>query len=97
MHAHTDGDDRLLHLFIVYGITGVRDMAGDVAKLADARRRINSGELIAPRSYSQARCSKARRRNQMKRPGSSTRPKKLGTVWNDWRSCTPRLCLPAQV
>ena len=26
MHAHTDGDDRVLRLFTAYGITGVRDM-----------------------------------------------------------------------
>lgn len=49
MHAHTDGDDRVLRLFTAYGITGVRDMAGDAAKLADARRRITSGELTGPR------------------------------------------------
>ena len=49
MHVHSDGDDRALHLLIAYGITGVRDMAGDVAKLADTRRRITSGELIGPR------------------------------------------------
>lgn len=49
MHAHTDGDDRTLHLLIAYGITGVRDMAGNVKKLTDARRRIASGELTGPR------------------------------------------------
>jgi hypothetical protein len=49
MHVHSDGDDRALHLLIAYGVTGVRDMAGDVAKLADARHSITSGELIGPR------------------------------------------------
>ena len=49
MHAHSDGDDRALRLFIAYGITGIRDMAGDAAKLADARRRITSGEVTGPR------------------------------------------------
>ncbi len=49
MHAHSDGDDRALHLLIAYGITGIRDMAGDAAKLADARRRITSRELTGPR------------------------------------------------
>jgi imidazolonepropionase-like amidohydrolase len=49
MHVHSAGDDRALHLFIAYGITGIRDMAGDAAKLADARRRITSGELTGPR------------------------------------------------
>jgi imidazolonepropionase-like amidohydrolase len=49
MHAHSDGEDRVLRLFIAYGITGIRDMAGDAAKLTDARRRIRSGELTGPR------------------------------------------------
>jgi imidazolonepropionase-like amidohydrolase len=49
MHVHTDGDDRKLRLLLAYGITGVRDMGGDVAKLEDARRRITSGELAGPR------------------------------------------------
>jgi len=49
MHAHSEGDDRALHLFIAYGITGIRDMGGDAAKLTDARRRITSGELTGPR------------------------------------------------
>jgi imidazolonepropionase-like amidohydrolase len=49
MHAHSDGDDRALRLFIAHGITGIRDMAGDAANLADARRRIASGELTGPR------------------------------------------------
>lgn len=49
MHGPTDGDDRALRLFTAYGITGVRDMAGDAAKLADARCRIKSGHLTGPR------------------------------------------------
>lgn len=49
MHVHTDGEDRRLRLLLAYGITGVRDMGGDLAKLADARRRITSGELAGPR------------------------------------------------
>ena len=49
MHAHTDGDDRILRLLLAYGIMGVRDMAGDVTKLTEARRRLKSGELIGPR------------------------------------------------
>jgi len=48
MHVHSDGDDRALHLLVAYGITGIRDMAGDAAKLADARRRIMLGELTGP-------------------------------------------------
>ena len=49
MHVHTDGEDRVLHSLLAYGITGIRDMAGDARKLADARRRINSVELNGPR------------------------------------------------
>jgi len=49
MHVHTDGEDRVLHFLVANGITGVRDMAGDTAKLADARRRIMSGGVIGPR------------------------------------------------
>src|SRR6266446_6759296 len=49
MHVHTDGEDRVLHFLLANGITGVRDMAGDAAKLADARRRITSGEVTGPR------------------------------------------------
>ena len=49
MHVHTDGEDRVLYFLLANGITGVRDMAGDAAKLADARRRITSGEVTGPR------------------------------------------------
>jgi imidazolonepropionase-like amidohydrolase len=49
MHVHTDAEDRFLRLLLANGITGIRDMAGDAAKLTDARRRINSGELAGPR------------------------------------------------
>jgi imidazolonepropionase-like amidohydrolase len=49
MHAHTDGEGRVLHLLLANGITGIRDMGGEIAKLAEARRRIESGELMAPR------------------------------------------------
>jgi imidazolonepropionase-like amidohydrolase len=49
MHVHTDGEDRPLGLFRAYGITGIRDMGGDVAKLSNARHRMNSGELVGPR------------------------------------------------
>ena len=49
MHVHSNGEDRVLHLLLSSGITGIRDMAGDVTRLADARRRIKSGELTSPR------------------------------------------------
>jgi imidazolonepropionase-like amidohydrolase len=37
MHVHTDGDGRTLRLLLASGITGVRDMGGDVSKLAELR------------------------------------------------------------
>jgi imidazolonepropionase-like amidohydrolase len=49
MHVHTDGDARALRLLLASGITGVRDMGGDVAKLAESRRRIVAGDLLGPR------------------------------------------------
>jgi imidazolonepropionase-like amidohydrolase len=49
MHVHTDGDARALRLLLASGITGVRDMGGDVAKLAESRRRIVAGQLAGPR------------------------------------------------
>jgi imidazolonepropionase-like amidohydrolase len=49
MHIHTDGDARPLRLLLAAGITGVRDMGGDVAKLAESRRRIVAGDLLSPR------------------------------------------------
>src|SRR5271167_1908 len=49
MHVHTDGDARALRLLLASGITGVRDMGGDVAKLAESRRRIVTGDLAGPR------------------------------------------------
>src|SRR6516162_5766160 len=49
MHVHTDGADRILHLLLANGITGARDMAGNAAKLADAKRREREGELTGPR------------------------------------------------
>jgi imidazolonepropionase-like amidohydrolase len=49
MHVHTDGDARDLRLLLASGITGVRDMGGDVAKLAETRRGIATGHLAGPR------------------------------------------------
>jgi imidazolonepropionase-like amidohydrolase len=49
MHVHTDGDARALRLLLASGITGVRDMGGDVAKVAESRRRIVAGDLAGPR------------------------------------------------
>src|SRR6266478_1721905 len=49
MHIHVGSDDRALRLLLAFGITGARDMGGDVAKLTESRRRIKSGELAGPR------------------------------------------------
>jgi imidazolonepropionase-like amidohydrolase len=49
MHVHTNGDARALRLLLASGTTGVRDMGGDVAKLAESRRRIVNGDLVGPR------------------------------------------------
>jgi imidazolonepropionase-like amidohydrolase len=49
MHVHTGGDERTLQSLLASGITGVRDMGGDLRKLSEARRRIVSGQLKGPR------------------------------------------------
>jgi len=49
MHVHAGGDERALQTMLAAGITGVRDMGGDFAKLADVRRRIDSGRSNGPR------------------------------------------------
>lgn len=51
MHVHTDGDSHTLRTLLASGITGVRDMGGDVAKLAESRHRIATGELAGPRLF----------------------------------------------
>lgn len=56
MHVHTAFGDWLpggpevsLPLFIANGVTGVRDMGGDLVQLKQWRSLIESGELIGPR------------------------------------------------
>ena len=49
MHVHTDGEARALRLLLASGITGVRDMGSDVAKIAESRRRVANGDLVGPR------------------------------------------------
>lgn len=63
MHTHPDDPevwrmkptntekDKLLGLFIAYGVTGIRDMAGDLALANSWKRRIKSGELLGPLVY----------------------------------------------
>ena len=48
-HVHLNGDGEVLRVFLAAGITGVRDMGGDLAPLADARRLIDSGQWQGPR------------------------------------------------
>lgn len=56
MHVHTafgdwftGGRDVILPLFIANGVTGVRDMGGDVPVLREWRSQIEAGQLIGPR------------------------------------------------
>src|SRR5712675_2433689 len=56
MHVHSafgdwfpGGRDIILPLFIASGVTGVRDMGGDVPVLFAWRKQIAAGELIGPR------------------------------------------------
>jgi hypothetical protein len=48
-HVHLNGDGEVLRVFLAAGITGVRDMGGDFAPLAEARRLIDSGQWQGPR------------------------------------------------
>lgn len=53
MHVHalwdTTARDVFMGEFLAHGVTGVRDMGGDLAIALDARRRQRSGEMTAPR------------------------------------------------
>ena len=51
MHVHTvvPGGRDVLALYVVNGVTGVRDMAGDWPTLETWRREIDSGRLVGPR------------------------------------------------
>jgi len=49
MHVHSDGDERALRSMVDWGVTGARDMGGDLMKLKEARRRIDHLEWIGPR------------------------------------------------
>lgn len=51
MHAHTamPGGRAVLPLYVVNGVTGVRDMAGDWNQLVAWRREIANGTLLGPR------------------------------------------------
>ncbi|HEX4965179.1 MAG TPA: amidohydrolase family protein [Thermoanaerobaculia bacterium] len=47
MHTHLGDDDGLLNM--AAGVTTVRDMANDIDKLQDLRKRWESGEAVGPR------------------------------------------------
>jgi imidazolonepropionase-like amidohydrolase len=51
MHVHTTGpeSERLLPVYVAYGVTGVRDMGADLDVLRRARARILAGQAIGPR------------------------------------------------
>lgn len=49
MHVHSDGDRSALLSLLQWGITGARDMAGDVRKVTTARRLIAIGDWTGPR------------------------------------------------
>ncbi len=56
MHVHTNfgdwipgGKEITLPLFVANGVTGVRDMGGDLHQLQDWRSEINAGKTIGPR------------------------------------------------
>ena len=56
MHVHSafgdwfpGGRDIILPLFIANGVTGVRDMGGDIPVLMEWRKEIASGQIVGPR------------------------------------------------
>jgi hypothetical protein len=56
MHVHTNfgdwlpgGEEIILPLFVANGITGVRDMGGDLHQLLEWRKRIDAGTILGPR------------------------------------------------
>ena len=49
MHIHMGGDERALRSLLASGITGARDMGGDIKQLAERRRQITAGEITGPR------------------------------------------------
>ena len=49
MHVHSDGDEHALRMMVDWGITGARDMGGDLTKLTEARRHIANQDWTGPR------------------------------------------------
>ncbi|HTR53384.1 MAG TPA: amidohydrolase family protein, partial [Kofleriaceae bacterium] len=50
MHVHLDGTRGMLELFVLAGVTTVRNMAGNRGILA-LRERVAKGEIVGPRIY----------------------------------------------
>jgi hypothetical protein len=48
MHVHLWGNENVLPKFLAYGVTGVRDMGSDFARVAEWRKAIESGKAIGP-------------------------------------------------
>ena len=51
MHVHLRDLDGTLPLFVVNGVTAVRDMGSDLANTLTTRRRIEAGEVVGPRIW----------------------------------------------
>lgn len=63
MHAHPDDPEvwrmnptvearsRLMPLFVCYGVTGIRDMGGDIELVKQWRSQYKEGKLLAPKIY----------------------------------------------
>ena len=52
MHVHAwqaDGAAAMLPLFVVNGVTGIREMWGDLAVVAAIRAAVDSGKQVSPR------------------------------------------------
>jgi imidazolonepropionase-like amidohydrolase len=49
MHVHSDGDRQALGRMLAAGITGIRDMGGDVHKVLMARKSIETGDWGGPK------------------------------------------------
>jgi imidazolonepropionase-like amidohydrolase len=49
MHVHSDGGEHALRMMVDWGITGARDMGGDLTKLTEARRHIANQDWTGPR------------------------------------------------
>ena len=56
MHVHTNfgdwlpgGEEIILPLFVANGVTGVRDMGGDLHQLLEWRKQIDAGTILGPR------------------------------------------------